>query len=149
MLTYIQGDIRNTDCKNIAHGVNCRNRMGSGVAKALYEKWPVVKEQFHERYMQERNILGTVQPVVVESDGRTNRWVLNMFTQENYGYDGRRYVNYAALVHCFTSVLTYGLKELAIPKIGCGLAGGDWDIVSQLIEDSVNGAIDIKVYCYE
>ena len=46
MIEYIKGDIRDTDCKVIAHGVNCQGVMGSGVAKALYEKWPEVKKSY-------------------------------------------------------------------------------------------------------
>jgi O-acetyl-ADP-ribose deacetylase (regulator of RNase III) len=40
---YIQGDITETELDFIAHGVNCQNTMGSGVAKALFTKWIGVK----------------------------------------------------------------------------------------------------------
>lgn len=62
---YIVGDIRETELSYIAHGVNCQNKMGSGVAKSLYEKWEDVKIKYH-RYCDNVPItkrLSTVEPV--------------------------------------------------------------------------------------
>jgi hypothetical protein len=36
--------------------------------------------------------------------------------------------------------------RLAIPKIGCGLAGGNWTFMEQLINDTVTDKIEIWVY---
>lgn len=141
---YIDGDIRDTELEYIAHGVNSQDKMGSGVAKALYEKWPDVKKKYHAYCdnvpMGKR--LATVEPVKVE--GKT---IYNCFTQYNYGTDGKKYVNYFAIAHCFKmlSISLHG-KTLAIPKIGCGLAGGDWKFVEQLINDTVGYDLEIWVY---
>jgi O-acetyl-ADP-ribose deacetylase (regulator of RNase III) len=151
---YIKGDITETELKYIAHGVNCQNVMGSGVAKALYSKFPKVKTKYHE-FCKENDIslLGLVN-IVYNNEDKT---IFNCFTQQFYGYDGKRYVNYPAIVDCFRAVcdeiLVYqpfiGAKpdyRLAIPKIGCGLAGGDWNIVEQLINDTVGDDLEIWVY---
>lgn len=145
-MKYIQGDITTTDL-TIAHGVNCQNKMGSGVAKALYTKWPQVKEQYHIRCDNWSSdyppLLGSVQQVSI---GARNP-VYNLFTQQYYGYDGRRYLNYGAIASGFLHLVNnVGLKEIAIPKIGCGLAGGDWNIVSSLIEDIAKDKMIVTVY---
>jgi O-acetyl-ADP-ribose deacetylase (regulator of RNase III) len=53
-------------------------------------------------------------------------------------------------MECFKSLVSglSGEKEniVAIPKIGCGLAGGDWNIVEQLINDTVGDDLEIWVY---
>lgn len=142
---YIKGDITETELKYICHGVNCQNKMGSGVAKALFTKFPEVKTKFHSFSSQFRipeNRLGEVD--FVECGNKT---ILNCFTQLNYGYDGKRYVNYGAIVKCFDFIKDNIRNEtLAIPKIGCGLAGGDWNIVEQLINDTVGDDLEIWVY---
>jgi O-acetyl-ADP-ribose deacetylase (regulator of RNase III) len=141
---YIHGDIRETELPYIAHGVNCQDKMGSGVAKALYEKWEDVKIKYHKYCsnvpMGKR--LATVEPVKCG-----DKTVYNCFTQYNYGNDGTKYVNYYAIAHCFKllSISLHG-KTLAIPKIGCGQAGGDWKFVEQLINDTVGHEIEIWVY---
>lgn len=145
---YIVGDITKTELKYIAHGVNAQNKMGSGVAKALYEKFPEVKKEYHLHcvlwsYEKQELLLGQVCPVFINDKN-----IFNLFTQLNYGYDGKRYVNYASIVTCFrtlSNLIPEG-EILAIPKIGCGLAGGDWNIVEQLINDTVGDDLEIWVY---
>jgi O-acetyl-ADP-ribose deacetylase (regulator of RNase III) len=64
--------------------------------------------------------------------------VANAVTQKNFGRSGR-YVSYDAvrLVMQRANVLCKagGITEIAMPKIGAGLAGGDWDIIAQIIEE--------------
>ncbi len=118
----------------IAHGVNCQNAMGSGVAKALFTKWPEVKSEYHREF--DYMVLGDVQFVVVEP----GLIVANCFTQEFYGRDfGRRYADPRAVRACLEEVAFYsrnewGLEEIHIPRIGCGLGGLDWedDVVPSL-----------------
>lgn len=149
---YIKGDITETELKYIAHGVNCQNKMGSGVAKALFTKFPNIKSEYHDylnglSYIKYSVELGEVQTVLSK-----NKVIFNCFTQWNYGYDGKKYVNYSAIVKSFINLLdkvgyeiAFG-HPIAIPKIGCGLAGGDWNIVEQLINDTVGDDLEIWVY---
>jgi O-acetyl-ADP-ribose deacetylase (regulator of RNase III) len=147
---YVKGSILDTELKYIAHGVNCQNKMGSGVAKVLFDAYPEVKSQYHEHCKTELNFgstpkdaLGTVRLVYVGND----RYVANCFTQEFYGYDGKRYVNYFAVADCFYKLAEVWKGQiLAIPKIGCGLAGGDWNFMEQLINDTVGDKLEIWVY---
>ena len=140
---YIKGDITQTELKYIAHGVNCQNKMGSGVAKALYQKFPEVKTTYHDYFKYFEKVKVGDWCIAVSGD----KEIYNLFTQYNYGYDGKRYVNYSAIVECFKSLVISGVEgPIAIPKIGCGLAGGDWNIVEQLINDTVGDDLEIWVY---
>lgn len=154
IIDEIQGNLLNTDIKSIAHGVNCQNVMGSGVAKAIYTKYPDVKKKYHllhnelfpETINQTHELLGIVQPVIC-SEIRT---VFNCFTQNYYGRDGRLYVSYPAISECFKHLTELadimGFEEIAIPRIGCGLAGGDWELVKDLINRAAGDRLDVTVY---
>lgn len=147
---YIIGDITETELKYIAHGVNCQNKMGSGVAKALYTKIPAVKSEYHDycRYDNPEDLLGKVN-IVPDYLSKFDITVFNMFTQFNYGYDGKKYVNYGAVANCFRQLCDIKWvkgKTIAIPKIGCGLAGGNWEFMEQLINDTVGDKLEIWVY---
>lgn len=145
----IQDSILNTDLKNIAHGVNCQGVMRSGVAKVLFTEYPQVKDQYHNfinNISREANngmgeLLGLYHTVNVK-----DKTIFNLFTQENFGYDGKLYLSYQALESCF-SRLNYQLngQKIAIPKIGCGLAGGDWNKVKNII-NSKTKSLDVYVY---
>ena len=153
MLIEIKGDITDTDCTVIAHGVNCQGVMGSGVAKALYEKWPAVKERYLDVFtnvnagVDGENLLGYMDDAEVEK----GKFVINCFTQQYYGYDGKKYLSYDALEEAMTTLhlcckSLYKVDEIAIPKIGCGLAGGDWQIVKAILNKVFPEDFKVKVY---
>ena len=48
MIRYIAGDILNSNEDIIVQQVNCQNVMGSGLAKAIYTKWPVEQTGYHK-----------------------------------------------------------------------------------------------------
>lgn len=153
MIIEIQGDLTETDCKVISQGVNCQGVMGSGVAKALYTKWPVVKNYYHNYFIDNNagpdgeNFLGEIDPVRLTKEDKV---VINCFTQQYFGGDGRLYLSYDALYTCMNQVLEYcqynKIDELAIPKIGCGLAGGDWTKVKAILESIFPEDFKVKVY---
>ena len=110
----------------IAHGVNCQNAMGSGVARAIYTQWPKVKSEYRRNGSM---ILGDTQFVEVEP----GLVVVNCFTQEYYGRDGRRYASLQAIRETLEDASEYaldelGVREVHIPRIGCGLGGLDWEL---------------------
>jgi len=156
---HINDSILNTELKFIAHGVNCQGAMGSGVAKVLYEKYPEVREQYMlaaPGNILFEDVLGEHVFIEVEP----NKFVINCYTQLNYGRDGKKYVNYWAIAKVFhdlsmcssvanennNHIRSHDIMRLAIPKIGCGLAGGDWDIVEAIINDAVENRLEIWVY---
>ena len=150
IVAEIYGDITEAPEAVIAHGVNCQNVMGSGVAKALYQKWPKVKEEYHAHSVKfeavyingQEDALGCVSHVEV-GEGKT---VLNCFTQEFYGRDKKVYVSYQAIRDCFEAInLHFSDEIVAIPQIGCGLAGGDWETVKNIINEMTPDT-DIVVY---
>ncbi len=149
---YIKGSILDAPQKYIAHGVNCQNKMGSGVAKVLFEKYPKVKRDYHDFtsnlykiFPYSNGLLGKVGC----SNFKESHEVFNCYTQDFYGYDGEKYISYDAIYDCFKNIASRKIKEIAIPKIGCGLAGGNWEIVSRIIDDATGDDLDVYVYYLE
>jgi len=133
-------DITTIDKGVIMHQVNCQDIMGAGVAKALYTKYPQVKEKFHQLatqpdYNTPDKRVGLVQPVRI-SDQLV---VLNSFSQLYYGRKkGVVYTDHQSLLTNLSKLDAYAKKHnlpAYVPaRIGCGLAGGDWSIVEQHIK---------------
>lgn len=145
IIKYIKGSILDTELRYIAHGVNCQNIMGSGVAKVLFSEYPNVKIKYHEycNNFRDFGLLGRSQEVYVTN----SKSVFNLFTQEYFGNDGKKYVDYCAIADCFRN-LTEGktLGAIAIPKIGAGLAGGDWKVIKAIINDATKDKLEVWVY---
>lgn len=131
-IEYIKGDLFTTDIKYIMHGCNNQGVMGSGVAKIIREKYPEAYKQYVLRSQEHRWQLGEVQ--FVETNGKV---IVNAISQDNYGRDGARYVSYEAITEIMQKIeteLSGKVDKIAMPQIGAGLGGGDWDIISSIIE---------------
>lgn len=150
MVKYVKGDLLETHCDYICHQVNCQGVMGSGIAKQIREKWPEVFDEYIRRCNAAPSdnpsfwLLGTPQYVIVG-----DICVINMFSQKDYGYDQRRYTSYDAFWECLVDIActTSVGKSIGFPKnIGCGLGGGDWNIISTMIEDVLGKDFDVYIY---
>lgn len=135
MIKEIQGDLLKSDANLICHQVNCKGVMGAGVAKQIRNKL-LSKEQFqmyrnacveNGSKLLGKNLISTISE---------NQAVVNMFG-ENIPTGIKRDTNYKALYQCLYTVEEYARKHnktVAIPgRLGCGLAGGDWQYVKKNI----------------
>lgn len=147
MINAIKGNIFDSKVQVIAHQVNCKGVMGAGIAKQIANRYPDVYNEYRNYCKVNKTLLGDCL-LVKTKDGR---YIANLFGQA--GYSRRELMtNYSALRKSFES-LRYimgvkDLKTLAIPyKIGCGLAGGDWNIVYNIIDTTFyNLSIDIEIW---
>lgn len=148
MITVKHGNLFGTDAKYICHQVNCQGVMGSGVAKQVRERYPEVYDAYRDRcfsggYLVTWNI-GTTQFVECH-DGKT---IVNMFAQIDYGKTSR-HTDYFAFAECLTDIINnipVG-ETVAMPyKIGCGLGGGDWDVIYSMIESALGGSYNVELW---
>lgn len=143
---YIKGNVLDHP-HQIAHGVNCQGVMGSGVAAAIRAAHPQHFEDY-KLFVQSRikvgykssALLGSV--VGTEVEDHSNK-IIGMFTQDFFGNDGKRYVNYHAIGKAIENVYFNlmwddgaSILPLGIPKIGAGFGGGDWNFIEQIINDA-------------
>lgn len=134
MIYYMNGDLLDVTSGIIVHGCNAQGVMGSGVAKAIKNKYT----EAYQAYKESELYLGST--VWYDAEDRYNLplFIANCITQERYGKDRLRYVSYAAIVKCFSEVFSKAScysYDVYFPKIGAGLGGGDWSIIEQLIND--------------
>lgn len=148
MIKLIDGDLLESKCTVIAHQVNCKGVMGSGVAKQIRKKYPEVYVAYNNFCAQNKDsdMLGRVQ-MVKTKDGRL---VANIFGQKSYGSDGKKYTDINALRQCFNILhghaLCNDIRTIAMPyKIGCGLGGGNWEEVLEMIY-AIFEDIDVELW---
>lgn len=155
MVKTIQCDIFESGANIICHQVNCKGVMGSGLAKQVKEKFPHVYSNYiHlcEDYKHKgMSPLGNWQAVPINYNDIEDRYVVNIFAQDAYGYTGV-YTQYGALRTALESMkrAIEGMNySVAFPAyMGCKRGGGDWNIVRQIIED-IFGRSKIEVLICE
>jgi len=139
MIRYIDGDlVRDAEqFEVIAHCANCFCTMGSGIA-------PQIKNKFPEAYAVDcatgngdMNKLGTISYTQ-----NTTPIVVNLYGQ--YDYTGRRSgrmdLEYDALKSALIQMKEkFSGKRFGMPKIGSGLAGGDWEVIERIISEVFAG----------
>lgn len=145
-MKIINKDILTVDRGVIVQQVNCQGAMKSGVALGIRNKWPIVFEYF-EKYFQltpQYKLLGTIQFIQVEP----KLYVVNLFGQDKFGYDGKRYTSYGAWEKALPEIKSMKeAKALALEPIyfpflcGCDRGGGNWHIISAMIEEYFPDAI--------
>lgn len=150
MLKQVVGNILDAREGIICHQVNCMMVMGSGLAKQIKEKYPIVFEEY-KRVMgsaESAHRLGKCQIVEIS---RGTLFVANLFGQYRYGR-GACYTDYNALTAALNSLATWYKNfirptfPIYIPHgMGCGLAGGEWSVVSGIIKSVIPSAIIVRL----
>ena len=145
----------------IAHICNDQGGWGAGFVTALSKKWPEPERRYREFSSEQAQFdLGDIQMVPVK-DSHGKIYIANMIAQ--HGFSSPRAVHYGSLCECFDKIVEWinSLGEVQrkisipnysgvnasihMPRIGCGLGGGDWEIVKELIESKL-GWLDVYVY---
>lgn len=143
MVKYVQGDLFKAPEDILAHGCNCSGGFGSGVAAGMAHNHPKSRDQYMHKHRYEGWQLGDVKFV---SSG--TKWIANCGTQQDYLPRGILHADYPAIQKCMIQVRDFAKDNnlsIAIPKIGCGLAGGNWEVVSVILQD-VFSDYDVTVY---
>lgn len=139
----INGDIieyiKNGNVDIIIQGCNCFNRMSSGLAKQVAEEIPEAVYVDNKTKKGDIGKLGnfTAAPVL-NNEGLEMGHIFNCYTQYMYGADKVR-IDYDALTLCLRKINhMYPKKRIAVPKIGAGLAGGNWKKIKNIIESELS-----------
>jgi O-acetyl-ADP-ribose deacetylase (regulator of RNase III) len=153
----INGDLLGSTAPCICHQVNCKGAMGAGIARSIREKWPVVFTQykaFVDKTMAQGGrrpssvLLGGMLPVRVSA----TQQVLNLFGEDSFGRDGRRYTDYEAIYRCLEKAAGYcvdnHIDRIALPyKMGAARGGADWDVILAMIKSAFKGTnVTIEIW---
>jgi O-acetyl-ADP-ribose deacetylase (regulator of RNase III) len=146
MIYRIVGDLLKQDKVDIiCHQANTKGVMGAGIALQIKRIYPEVYQKY-KLYCDQygSDLLGKTLYVNC-NDGKI---VANLFGQDGFGR-GFCQTDYTALDMALSKLAnTANLtqKSVGLPyKMGCGLAGGDWKIVNEIIEKYFGNS---KVNCY-
>lgn len=132
----------------IVHGCNCQGIMGKGIAKQIKEAFPKAA-----KIDEKGETPGTICSVMYPS-GLT---IINAYTQIYYGKANEKHKSYSVINDFKNEVYDsqenrynfirssmrainkhYRGKKIGLPLIGCGLAGGEWNIVKQILEEELS-----------
>ncbi len=122
----------------IIHGCNCQCTMTAGVAKAIRQTFPEAYEADCATEAGDRGKLGSFSAATVERNGHTIT-IVNGYIQFAGG-GGGRLADYDAIRAVMAEVkAAFSGRRIGYPRIGAGIAGGDWDVISAIIDEELAG----------
>ena len=135
--------------KIIAHIVNDKSpNWGRGFGLAVSKEWPQVREVFRKMVKENRSHMKLGNSTLIQVSNDLS--IFNMVAQHGFGPSDEQRIRYRALSKCLTNLANTALEQSAsvhMPRIGTGYAGGSWDVISELIDETlVRQGIDVTVY---
>ena len=149
-IKYVIGDATSPQGKGdkiICHICNDIGAWGAGFVLAISAKWGYPEHHYRAK---ETYRLGDVDILSVDGDDDGNvLYVANMIGQHKVGMskDGIAPIRYTAVADALEEVNEFAVKNnctLHMPRIGCGLAGGEWKAIEAILEKIVT--VDVTVY---
>lgn len=132
MITFKKGDLLQATEEVIGHQVNCFGLAG-GLAADVFEKWPDAEKDYLQVVSRVKPLalLGMPQLTGQQPDGHI---IANIFGQYHPGADYRPDELREALETLGVLARNHGWSVALPYKLSCGICGGDWNEVLDMIE---------------
>jgi len=154
MITYIECDLLKADIEAAAHGANCQCVMGSGIARHIREIFPEVYKIDCKTIKGDKNKLGnfSVANVTGNQFNPNLKYIYTLYQQFNYGTESRK-LNYEAIYTAMEKMAANcqnnQILKVGFPKnLGCTLAGGNWNIVNEMIKAIFDKSFEVYICEY-
>lgn len=154
-MRYVSGDIFASNVEALVNPVNTRGAMGAGLAKQFAQRYPAILEPYKKVCAEGRLKPGGAHVLRLNRstgalDPAGNLWIFNLATKDHWRDPSRlEWVDYS-MSRLGTALERYGIRSIAIPKLGSGLGGLEWAEVRDLMEKHLRPfaerGIDFLVY---
>ena len=144
-ITITQGDLlRQDDVDAIVNTVNCVGVMGKGIALQFRNKWPENYSAYEAACKAKQVRPGTM--FVFDSGGLINpNYIINFPTKDHWRGKSRIEFISDGLADLVAQVKRLGIRSIAIPPLGCGNGGLEWNEVRSLIEQAFANLPGVEV----
>ena len=148
MIKEIRGNLLEANAEAFVNAVNCAGVMGKGIALQFRQKF---SEDYFKDYKcacQNGDLtIGKVQ--VYSLNSKTNpSFIVNFPTKNHWREKSRIEYIKSGMQSLVETIEKYKIKSIAMPALGCGLGGLDWDNVKSLIEKAFAQMPDVEVLLF-
>jgi len=147
MIKYVEGNLISLGLEGIfdviIQGCNCFCRMSNGLAKEWRKRLPGAWAADQATRVGQKSKLGAYTSANI-FDAKKPLTAINAYTQYTYDRQSKPFDYEAFKAVCGRIKEDFAGKKIGFPKIGAGLAGGDWNEIEKIIEE-VLGEEDITI----
>lgn len=148
MIEYKTGDLLAEQAEALVNTVNCVGVMGRGVALQFKNAFP---ENFkaYERECRQRKMEPGRMFVVELKRTADPRYIINFPTKRHWRGKSRMADIEAGLQALTKEILSRGIRSVALPPLGSGLGGLDWQEVRKRIQAVLENLTEVKITVFE
>ena len=145
MIEFIKGNLLSAEAEAL---VNTVGVMGKGIALQFRETFPENYKAYQKACKQDKVQIGKM---LVHDNGQfvSPRYIINFPTKRHWREPSRIEDVEAGLIDLQSVIRAYGITSIAVPPLGCGSGGLDWNVVRPLIVDALNQFDAVKILIYE
>lgn len=148
MIERIQGDLLISDTEALVNAVNCVGVMGKGIALQFKKAFPENFKAYEAACRREEVKPGHM--FVVETGQMFNpRYIINFPTKRHWRGKSLYEDIESGLKALVREVQQRKIRSIAVPPLGSGLGGLQWNRVKAMIEAAFEEMPDVRVKLYE
>lgn len=148
MIEYTKGNLLDADVEALVNTVNTVGVMGKGIALMFKEAFPENFTAYEDACKHKQVMTGHM--FVTERDVLLGpRWIINFPTKQHWRAKTRMEWIDSGLKDLKRVIREQGIRSVALPPLGCGNGGLDWDKVRPRIEATLAELEDVRVLVFE
>lgn len=145
MLKFLTGDILESSAECLVNTVNCEGYMGKGIAYQFKLRFPLNNKKYQKACKDGSLRIGTLH--YLKEDGK---WIVNFPTKDKWREKSKIEYIHTGLTELIKLLPNLNVRSLAIPPLGCGNGGLNWNDVKPIITSYLTQFADsMDIFVYE
>ena len=148
MVSFLKGDLFDSDVAAYVNTVNCVGVMGRGVALQFKKRFPDNFKMYEGVCKRKEMVPGKM--LVYETHSVVNpKFIINFPTKRHWRGASRMEDIEAGLSDLVSVIQAKAITSVALPPLGCGLGGLDWNVVRTRMKSVLEQLNGVRVDIYE
>lgn len=145
-MKFKTGNLFDSNAEALVNAVNTIGVMGKGVALQFIERFPTNFKLYAAACKKEEVEIGKM--FITATNSLLNpKWIINFPTKKHWIDKSSYSFIELGLDDLVGQIENLDIKSIAIPALGAGLGGLDWDTVKTIIENTLHDLnIDITIF---
>jgi O-acetyl-ADP-ribose deacetylase (regulator of RNase III) len=145
MIKLTQGNLLNAP----VDAVNTEGVMGKGIALQFKQVYPQMFRTYERACKMDEVRLGKMDVHNLGGLMGGPRWIINFPTKGHWRSNSRMIDIESGLQDLTATITRLGIRSIAVPPLGCGLGGLDWNEVRPMIESALGVLPEVTVLLYQ
>lgn len=148
MIEFIKGNLLEAEAEALVNTVNTVGVMGKGIALQFRETFPE-NYKFYQKACKQSQV--QIGKMLVFDNGQfvSPRYIINFPTKTHWREKSKLEDIQAGLADLQKVIHDYGIQSIAVPPLGCGNGGLDWNLVRPMIVAALSQFDAVKILVYE